>query len=192
MPTTLTSTVDRTYAQALLALAQENHQVDEVAEQVAQLDELLGANPSLRRLLSSPLISAADRAGTIRRLFEGRVSDVLYRFLQVLGRKGRLGNWPGIARALGELVQERHGIVEVDAYVAAPLDDTARRRVADGIGAALGKTVQLQQHVDDLLIGGLKIRVGDQLIDATVATQLRLIREKLIAAGRSKAKNPTV
>lgn len=188
MPTTHTTLADQTYAQALANLAEQGGQLDAVADELAQIAALLREQPSLHKLLSSPLIGATDRRGTIDRLFKGRVSDVLCRFLQVIARKGRIAQLGGIAAAFDTLVKAKRGIIDVDAYVAAPLDDTARQRVADGIGAALGKTVQLQQHVDDSLIGGLRVRVGDQLIDASVATQLRLIREKLIAAGRVKAR----
>lgn len=188
MPTTQTTLADRTYALALLHLADEAGQLDAIGDEVGQLADLFASQESLRKLLASPLISAAERRGSIERLFKGRINDVLYRFLHILNRKGRLGEFPGVARAFKVLHDEKRGIIAVDAYVAAPLDDAARARVADGIGSALGKTVQLQQHVDDTLIGGLKVRVGDQLIDATVATQLRLIREKLTAVGRDKAR----
>jgi F-type H+-transporting ATPase subunit delta len=186
--TTHTTLADQTYARALLSLADEAGQLEAVAQELAGVAVLLVEQPQLQRLFSSPLVGKGDRAGSIDRLFKGRVSDVLLRFLQVLNRKGRLGELSGIARAFKTLLDQKQGRIEVDAYVATPLDAAAQARVAEGIGAALGKTVQLQQHVDDSLIGGMKVRVGDQLIDATVATQLRLIREKLIAAGRDKAR----
>ncbi len=183
-----TTLADRTYAQALLSLAEEAGQLDAIAEEIAAVAQLMRTHAQLSRLLSSPLIGTRERGGSIERLFKGRVSDVFHRFLQVLNRKGRLGELPGIASAFATLLQQKRGIVEVDAYVAAPLDAAAQARVTEGLGQALGKTVLLQQHVDDTLIGGLKVRVEDQLIDATVATQLRLIRDKLIAAGRAKSR----
>jgi len=65
------------------------------------------------------------------------------------------------------------------------LDSETAKRVAEQIGQALGKGVTLTQRVDPALIGGLKIKIGDQLIDASVASQLRNMKNKMIAAGRS-------
>lgn len=176
--------VDWVYATALLDLAEQAGQRDDIRSEMDQVAELLGTEPELSELLASRVLSTADRSGCIERVFAGRISDLSYRFLQVVNDKDRLADLSGIVRAFGKLVDKSRGLVEVDAYVASPMDEAQARRVADELGASLGGEVLLRQHVDRRLIGGLKLRVGDRLIDASVATHLRRMKEKIVAVGR--------
>ncbi len=183
-----TDSVSRVYAQALLELAQAKGEVDSVAEEAGGLIELLG-DADLKRLLYGRALSSAQRSGVVEKLFNGKVSDVLYRFIQVVNQKERLSALPGILNAYLGLVSEARGELDVDVYVAEALAGDASQTVADSIGGAMGKKVQLREHVDPELIGGLKVRVGDRLIDGSVATQLKIMRRKLIEAGRENARS---
>ncbi|MEM9883583.1 MAG: ATP synthase F1 subunit delta [Planctomycetota bacterium] len=180
--------VAEVYAEALFELSAEKNQLDAIGDEVAQLRRLIHDDADLCRLITHPVLDAAQRAGMLQRLFEGRVSDLLYRFLQTINRKGRLATLPGIAAAFAARLAEHRNELAVEAHVARPLDDATAGRVADGLGAALGKTVTLTQTVDPSLIGGLKLRIGDRLLDATVARQLKNMEQQLIAAGREKAR----
>ncbi len=180
--------VGKLYATALIEIADEQGKLDAVAEQVDQLGQLLRDNDDLVTLMKTPALSANDRAGVIQRLFEGKLDDAVYKLLQVMNRKGRAAELPAMVASFRELVDDRRGIVAVDAFVASELDNATADRVRAEIGQALGdKTVNLTQHVDESLIGGLKVRIGDQLIDASVASQLRTMRQQLIEAGRARA-----
>ena len=183
-----TDTVARTYAQALFELGRDQGELEALADELDELGELLVGQPALRELIASPAIARQERAGLIQRLFQGQVSPTMYRFLQVVTRKGRLGSLPGIVQAFSDLMTDHRGLVEVDVFVAQRLDDAAAREVATRIGEVLGKEVVLHQYVDEELIGGLKIRVGDKLIDGSVANQLKLLRERLGQAGRERAR----
>ncbi len=183
-----TDSVSRVYAQALLELAQPEGQADALAEEAGGLLELLAGEPDLGVLLSSRALNSSQRSGVVEQLFKGKVSDVLYRFLQVVNRKDRLGALAGILSAYRVLVSEARGELDVDVFVAESLSDEAGRGVAESIGGAMGKQVHLRQHVDPELIGGLKVRVGDRLIDGSVATQLRIMKRKLVDVGRERAR----
>ncbi len=188
MPDFQPNAVGKLYAQALIELADEQGQLDAVADEVGQVEALLHDHAQLRTLLETPALSTDDRAGLLQRLFEGKVSDAFYKLLQVMNRKGRVGELPALVASFAALMDERSGVVPVEAYVAAPLDDATLERVKSELGAALGgKTVKLEQHVDESLIGGLKVKIGDKLVDASVASQLRAMRNQLIQAGRDKA-----
>ncbi len=185
----LTQSVAEVYAVALFELADTASAVDDVREQMDDLAELIRSNPGLRKLLESRVLSATERRDSLQRIFEGNVSDLLYRFIQVVNAKDRLGELLGIAVAYGKFVDVRHGLIEVDAYVAAHLDDAQAQRVTSELGQALGGTIVLHQFVDPSLIGGIKLRIGDKLIDASVATQLRKMKEQIVAAGREGARS---
>lgn len=182
------SHIDRVYARALFEMAEQQGQLDAVADEMDQLADLMRRDPGLRRLLTSRSLNTADRAGAIERVFKGRVSDVLHRFLQVLNRKGRIVELAGIAQALTDLVHEHRGLIEVDVFVPQRLDESEAGQLAERLGQIMNKQVVLHQYVDEGLIGGLKLRVGDRLIDGSVATQLRRLRDRLERAGREKAR----
>ena len=179
-----TDTVGRVYAEALLELAREQGVVDAVAEEVQQLLPVIAEGGELNRLLTNPAIGDNERGEIIQRVFAGKISPLLYKMMRVLGDKGRLGSLPQVAAGYLLAVAEERGQIDVQAYVATAMDAATAERVAAEIGKALGKTVSLNQKVDPSLIGGLKIKVGDQLIDASVASQLRNMKNKMIAAGR--------
>ncbi len=183
-----TDAVDRAYAQALFELGRDNGELEALADEVDELGELLAEQPDLRRLIRSPAIAAQERAGLIGRLFEGRVSPTMYRFLQVVTRKDRLASLAGIVQAFADLMAEHRQLVEVDVFVAQRLDEAAAKEVAERIGEVLGREVVLHQYVDEELIGGLKIRVGDKLIDGSVANQLKLLRQRMGRVGRERAR----
>jgi len=185
--------LEQTYATVLLELAEEQPggtaSLDDVAAEVGQLAEFVEREPDLTRLLATRTVSVAERSQIIERLLSGRVSDLVYRFIQTVNQKNRLDHLPGILQAFGQLVQQRRGIIEVDAYVAAAMDEAGVKRVADAVGQLMGKQAVVHQHVDPSLIGGLKLRIADQLIDGSVAAQLKRIREDMIATGRDKARS---
>jgi len=189
-PSFHTDPVSDLYAQALYELAESNGSLADVTEEFEQIAELLAQTPELITLIAGRALSRGDRDGLIERVFQGKVSDTLYRFLHVLNHKDRLAALPGVTASFANILADKAGIIEVDAYVAKRLDGATADQVARSIGAALGgKQVVLQQYVDESLIGGLKIRVGDQLIDGSVASRLTRMKRQLIAAGRDKAKS---
>lgn len=188
MPANPTDAVGRVYARALLELAEAENQLDAVAQEVADLSSMLESDADLIRLIQNPIIETKARAGMVERLFSGNVSDLLYKFLQVVNHKDRLAALPSIVAAFATLVAKKRNQLDVEAFVAQAMDDATADRVAAGLGASLGKHVNLVQHVDESLIGGLKLRIGDQMIDASVQSQLQRIEQKLIAAGRERAR----
>ncbi|MFK7788744.1 MAG: ATP synthase F1 subunit delta [Phycisphaeraceae bacterium] len=180
-----TDTVGRVYAQALIELAREQGKVDELAQEVQQLMPLVAEGSELNRLLTNPAIGDSERSKIVERVFKGKVSDLLYKMMCVIGDKDRLGSLEQVLAGYLLAVSDDRGHIEVQAFIASELDSDAAKKVAEQIGQALGKTVSLTQKVDPSLIGGLKIKIGDQLIDASVASQLRSMKNKMIAAGRA-------
>ncbi|MCX5662196.1 MAG: ATP synthase F1 subunit delta [Planctomycetota bacterium] len=179
--------VQSVYALALLELANEAGSIDAVAAEIQQLGEVLEQSPDLVALLESRVLSVQDRAGIIDRIFKPRVSDLLFRFLQVLNLKNRLNILPGMIVAYRQANQTHFGQIEVEAFVAQALDAEQESQVAARLSKAIGRTVILRQRVDPDLLGGLKLRIGDEIVDGSVVAQLRILREKMIVSGRKKA-----
>ena len=106
----------------------------------------------------------------------------------MLNAKGRLGNLAPITAAFDQLVQEAFGRVEVDVYTAAPIDADELNSIRERLQSILGKEPVVHPYVDNAMIGGLKLQIGDQLIDASVATRLRRLRDKLSGEGSAQVR----
>lgn len=193
--TTTSETVDavaRVYAQSLLELADAaggDEKIVETGGELSVITEMIRGDAEVAEFLRSPIIDSEKRAEALRRIFEGRVSDLVLRFMLVLNGKGRLGEFGAMTSAFDQLVNERMGRVEVDVMtVDGSLDPEQLAVLGEKVKAKLGKEPVFHQYADDSLIGGLVLRVGDQLIDGSVRGQLRRMREELLVAGSSRVR----
>ncbi len=190
MSTASTSRVNsltRVYAESLFELAEEEGGLpncETVGLELGQVAAAAAGEPAFQEFLRSPVVSMVDKEKTLRRIFgDGAVSDLMLRFMLVLNKKNRLDQIIGIDEAYTEVLWERTGRIEVEVSSAEPLDEKMAEVVRRRIGESLGKEAVLRNTVDNELIGGLKLRVGDRMIDASVATRLGRIRESLNTRG---------
>ncbi len=182
------SAAQTVYARALLELATSKECLAEVIDEMAQVGELLKTDAGLASLCASQILSVEKRGESLKRVFEGQISAVTLDFFGVVNQKGRLVELGDICGAFAQVAGVAMGQIDVDVFVAEVMDGGALSDLASGIGGALGKTAKLNMIVDPSLIGGLKLRIGDQLIDGSVANQLKNMRQRLIDTGREKAK----
>ena len=180
------SAIGAPYAKALLALAEG--QTAAIAEEAGALLELLVQSADLRTILTSPAISKAERDAFIRRVFGGKVSDLILRFLLVLNAKGRAPDMGTILATCVKAFAHAHGEVDVTATLPAAADAAMTEALKTQITAALKKKVHLSVKADPSILGGLTLRIGDALIDASVATKLAKLKGRLDEAGREYAR----
>lgn len=174
------STLALTYAQALLELANERGATEALANEVDGLQQVLAENPPFVEFLKSPGISNEERSSTLSRIFGGRVNVLLSRFLHLMSERGRLGQLPEVLEAFEYLLDQQLGKVEVDVTVAQRLSDAELEDVRRRVSKALGKDAVVHQYVDEAIIGGIVLRVGDQVVDASVRRQLEAMRQRLL------------
>lgn len=177
------------YARSLYELAEAAGGVDKIMEmndEIEQITDLMRGNARFAELLASPIIDAPKRADSLRRMFDGQVTDLMLRFLLVLNNKGRLAHFDSIAAAYDQMVQQRFGRVEVDVFTATPLSESQRATILSRVQEAIGKQPVLHAYTDESMLGGVKLRIGDQLIDGSVSGQLRRMRESMIASASDR------
>ena len=177
-----TDAVAQVYARSLYELADQaggREKILEVGQELEQICELARENHAFREFLASPIIERQRRSAAVGRVFRNAVTDLTLRFLLVLNAKDRLGHLAVIGEAYDQLVHATFGRIEVDVYTAGALDAAQLEAVKTRLGKALGKEAVLYPYVDPSMIGGIKLRVGDQLIDGSVATRLRRMRQTL-------------
>ncbi len=177
------------YARSLFELAESqggSAAVEAAAGELETVLELARSDVRFSEFLASRVLTVVDRAGSLEKIFKGRLGDLALRFLLVLNEKGRLPHLPAIVAALDRLVQAKFGRVEVDVYTAAPLSPEDLRMIKTRLQAAIGREPVLHPYLDESIIGGVRIQIGDRLIDGSIVTALRRMRDRLSEAGAAR------
>jgi F-type H+-transporting ATPase subunit delta len=185
---THTDAVATIYARSLYSLAEEAGGKDklvEIGDELEQVCELARADRNLREFLASPIIDINARAKALRDIFADRITDLTLRFLLVLNKKRRLAHLEQINEAYSSMLQEAFGRIEVDVWTPGELGQPQREAIADRIRSRLGKEPVVHGYTDPSMIGGIRLRIGDQLIDGSVATRLRRLRHNLATHGNA-------
>jgi len=170
------------YAEALLELANESNSAAAIGEELRGLRQIIETDKLFAQLLADPAISTEERGQLLHRVFDGRASTLMSHFLGLTNEKGRLVLLPAIAGAYDVLLDRQQGVVEVDVTVAKGLGDDQLEAVRRKVGDSLKRQAVVHQIVDPAIIGGLVLRVQDQLIDGSVRAQLSAMRRQLLDA----------
>jgi len=171
----------RRYAQAVFEIGKQSNSLDKWLSDLTLLSATFGTHDVVSALEDPNLTEEDQRRMTAGALKAGAVSDLALNMLYLLVERQRLGLLPRIVEVFQEMYNKERGIVVADVTTAVPLDPGHQKRVADELARITGgKTVQLHIHEDPRILGGLVARVGDQLIDASVATRLAELSERLI------------
>lgn len=172
---------DKTYGQALFDLAVEEQKVDTFAEQIDAVYRLFNENPDLERLLRHPKIVSEEKEAVIKRCFDGRVDDEITGFLLIVVKAGRQAEFLRIFEYFLEAVKAYRHIGT--AYVTSAVELTAVQKEA--IKARLleltdNVSYEIHYRVDESLIGGVVIRIGDKVVDSSIKTQLDMMTRDLL------------
>jgi F-type H+-transporting ATPase subunit delta len=173
--------VGRLYAEAILHVAEEQGQAEELLEELNGLVEYLDKNPEFEQFLASPLIEEEPHAQVIEDAFRGKASDLLVDSLLVVNRKGRLSAVRAIAVAYRAALRDLRGWMDVHVRTAVPLTDALRARLTDALAATTSRKPSLVEHVDPAVIGGLVLQIEGRKIDASLASRLHHLSEALLA-----------
>ena len=170
------------YAHSLLDLANEQNQAEAIGDELKKLKEIFDANPSFQEILVNPSIGTEEREQLIEKIFKGNVRPLIFSTLGVMNKHGRMGIVADMAAAYDALLGEQLGKVEVDLTVTEKLTSEQLDRAKKLLSDALKRDVVLHEYQNADILGGVVVRVGDKLIDASVRYQLSAIKEQLLAA----------
>ena len=166
------------YATALLELAIEQNKVEQIA---ADLKYLLEANDETRDfqlLLDSPIVKSDKKIAIFAELF-GQFEDLTMSFVKLITNNGRERYLPGIAEAFDVQVKEYKGIVPVTLISAVPMEDSTRSTILEKVEKSVKGQLEVTELIDESLIGGFIVRMGDKQIDASVASQFNDLKQRL-------------
>ena len=180
----LVSGVSGRYASALFELAEEGGAFDAIAADVSTVREALETSPELLSALSNPSISRAEMGGVVASLAaQMGLGDVVTKFLGLMAAKRRLGALPNALAGFELLAAEKRGETTVEVVSATALSDMQTSTLSTKLEQAMGRKIHIKTDVDPDLIGGLIVKIGSKMIDASVRSKLSALQHAMKEAG---------
>ncbi|AXI48737.1 F0F1 ATP synthase subunit delta [Sulfitobacter sp. SK012] len=183
-PASISTSIAQRYATAVYDLASESKKIKAVE---ADLDALSGAiegSDDFRALIHSPIYTRDEQAGAIEALAKKmKLSAVMSNTLALMAQKRRLFVLPQLIQTLREKIAAEKGEVTADVVSAKALTKAQADKLAKSLKATTGKTVTLNQTVDESLIGGLVVKVGSKMIDTSIRSKLNSLQNVMKEVG---------
>lgn len=165
------------YATALFDLAKEAGAVESVEGELLTLKASIDGSEELRGFLKSPVYDRAEQAAVIDALAEkAGFSALTANFLKLIAKNRRLFALEDIIRAFAKLAADDRGEVSAEAMTAAPMNDDQVKALRLEIESLVGKAVNLETRVDPDLLGGLIVKIGSKMVDASLRTKLNRLK----------------
>jgi len=169
------------YAEALFEAARQQNQLDEVFDQLTELGAYMEREPEFGAFMIALTVDDDAREAVLDKLFRGRMNDLLLNALQVLNRRRRPDLLPALCEQFRKRMETHRNQIEVDVRTARPLPDDQRNELAGALRTRIGKEPILKIKVDESLLGGLIVQVGDKQLDMSISSRLAAMRQKLLA-----------
>ena len=168
------------YASALFGLARDGQQINAVSTSLESLSRALAESPDLARLVSSPLVQRGDAAKAMAALASTlQIDPLTANFLGVLATNGRLHELARIIASIRALAAAHRGEITAEVTTAHPLDDrqveALKTQLKTQLKARAGRDVTIDAKVDPAILGGIVVRLGSQMIDASIRTKLNTL-----------------
>jgi F-type H+-transporting ATPase subunit delta len=173
-------TAARRYAEAAFDVGRTDGTLDAWEGDLARLGALLDSG-ELRRFLEHPAVPFARKEAVLQKLAGGDVSLEALALVLLMVRRGRPGAIGRMIEYFGELLRRERGIALAEVRTALPLDDAQRRALEERLTEMTGETIEMREMVDEDLIGGIAVRIGDTLYDASVRSRLERLRARMTA-----------
>jgi F-type H+-transporting ATPase subunit delta len=169
------------YGRSLYEVASEHDKTDEIREQLGQIAEALETNRELAIYFFSPYFSTQEKKDGLGKLLDG-ADDILINFLELLIEKHRMPVIFRIRRHYDTLWERDHHVLPVRIATAVALDEGVARKLGEQIEKSTGQTIELTASVDPDILGGIVLRVGNSILDASIRNRLENLR-KAVARG---------
>lgn len=165
------------YAQGIFEMARAEGDLERVEDELLAVARALETAPELRSNLTDPQLPLEKKQGVVDELIGGRASPLTVGVIQLLVSQNRASELPAIAMEVASAAAASRDRELAEVRSAVPLDDETVARIASALGRATGRTVEVKVVVDPDLIGGVVARVGDTVIDGSIAKRLDSLRQ---------------
>jgi ATP synthase F1 delta subunit len=166
------------YARALFEVAQNQDKLDAIHDQLAQFADAMNENLDLRRFFFSPDFSVNEKKDALKHTVTG-ADEAFMNFLEALLERHRMPVIFRIRARFDQLWDEEHKLLPVEVRSAVELDPSTLKEIGDRIGDQVGRHIELSSSVDPEILGGLVLRVGNYVLDASIRNRLEQLRKQV-------------
>ena len=174
--------IAKQYASALFELAQQKKVFKSVEADLRHIVDLLNRSDELSHFISNPVIPLVARLNVFEKVFQRNVDSLTYIFLQLLAEKKRLDVLPSIVSSFEKLSLTFHNILNVRIISHIELNKIQQKEITDQLKKRFEKEITADWEVDKTLLGGIKIKSGDQVFDYSISNQLERFKASVINA----------
>jgi ATP synthase F1 delta subunit len=173
--------IAQVYARSLFEVADEQGKLDEVREQLGEFAEALDSNRELQVFFFSPYFSTEEKVDGLGKVVEG-AEDIFVNFLALLLEKHRMPLIYRVRRAYDVLWEQEHKLLNVEITSAVELDRETVEQIGRRVGEQTQRKVELSSTVDPDILGGIVLRVGNSILDASIRNRLEKLRRQVAKA----------
>ncbi len=167
------------YAQALFEVGEETQTTSELYQELKQLVDILNENKDLYNFLKSPLIGREDKKNVMKNIFENQLSKNMNNFLKIVIDKDRMSAIENIQESYKNLLNDKNNILEGTVITAVALNEKEIKDLEKNLSTKYNKNVTLTNVVDETILGGVLVKLGNEEIDGTVKTRLSKMKKQL-------------
>jgi F-type H+-transporting ATPase subunit delta len=173
--------VVRVYADALFEAGKDKGNLDALQSQLGQFADAVDRNRDLQVFLFSPYLSSQEKKKGLERAISGAEPELM-NFLELLVEKGRMPEVFRIRRELDELWKRENKRIDVTVTSAVELDEAVVNKIGTEVERQTGEQVELSSKVDDSILGGIVLQVGNMVLDASIRSRLEKLRKSVASA----------
>jgi len=173
--------IAQVYARSLFQVAREQEKLDEIKEQLGQFADALAEDRNLQVFFFSPYFSTKEKGEGLDKALDG-ADPILVNFLKLLIENHRMPVIFRVRRAYDALWEEENRLLPVSVTSAVELDSKTVGEIGDRIAEQTGRKVDLSAHIEPEILGGIVVRVGNQVLDASVRNRLEQLRKQVARA----------
>jgi F-type H+-transporting ATPase subunit delta len=173
--------IAQVYARSLFEVAEEASKLDDVREQLGEIADALASDRDLQVFFFSPYFSTEEKSDGLDKAVTG-ADPIVVNFLKLLIEKHRMPALLRIRRAYDSLWEDYNKLLPVQITSAVELDKQVVKHIGDEISEQTGRKVELSATVEPDILGGIVVRVGNQVLDASIRRRLELLRKQIARA----------